>query len=114
MLPSGAMVIDTPGMRELGLIGADVGISAGFADVEELVKQCRFSDCRHTNEPGCAVLEALRNGTLSRESWERYVTQKRESKFADDKAGFLIDKRARNKSIAMWSKQSKKNGGIRK
>jgi ribosome biogenesis GTPase len=114
MLPSGAMVIDTPGMRELGLFGADDGISAGFADVEELVTRCRFTDCRHTTEPGCAVNKALKYGTLSRERWERYLTQKRESKFADDKSGFLTDKRARNKSIAMWSKAKKKSGGIRK
>ncbi|HEX2945738.1 MAG TPA: ribosome small subunit-dependent GTPase A [Clostridia bacterium] len=102
MLPTGAMVIDTPGMRELGLFDADEGISTGFADVEELFIHCRFTDCRHKTEPGCAVLAALNDGSLPRERWERYLTQKQENKFV----------RARHKSIAMWNKQIKKNGGF--
>lgn len=114
MLPSGAMVIDTPGMRELGLFGADEGISASFSDVEELFVQCRFSDCRHRREPGCAVLSALNDGSLSQEQWECYLAQKRESKFVDDKAGYLQKKNAWHKEIAMWSKQYKKNGGFKK
>ena len=83
MLPSGAMVIDTPGMRELGLFGADEGISAGFNDVEELFTQCRFNDCRHQTEPGCAVLAALADGSLAQSTWERYLVQKRENKFVE-------------------------------
>jgi ribosome biogenesis GTPase len=54
-LSSGAMIIDTPGMRELGLWEAECGISAGFAEVEDMIARCRFSDCRHETEPGCAV-----------------------------------------------------------
>jgi ribosome biogenesis GTPase len=114
MLPSGAMVIDTPGMRELGLIDADGGISEAFTDVEELFTQCRFTDCRHKTEPGCAVHAALNDGSLPRERWEQYIAQKQESKFADDKAGYLGDKRARHKSIAMLNKQSKKKEGMKK
>ena len=114
MLPSGAMVIDTPGMRELGLFGADEGISAGFTDVEELFAQCRFSDCHHKTEPGCAVLAALGDGSLPRERWEGYLAQKQENRFVDDKAAYLREKSARHKSIAMWSKEMKKNGGIKK
>jgi ribosome biogenesis GTPase / thiamine phosphate phosphatase len=114
MLPSGAMVIDTPGMRELGLFDADEGISAGFTDVEQWFAQCRFHDCRHQAEPGCAVLAALADGSLPRERWERYVAQQHENKFVQHKSSYLIDKRARNKSIAMWSKQTKKNGGWKK
>ena len=113
MLSSGAMVIDTPGMRELGLFGADDGIRASFNDVEELFTQCRFKDCHHQTEPGCAVLAALANEFLSREHWERYLTQKWENKFADDKSGYLTDKRARHKPIAMQSKHMKKNGGVK-
>jgi len=111
---SGAMVIDTPGMRELGLFGADEGISAEFDDVEELFSQCRFSDCRHRTEPGCAVLTALSDGTLPRERWDRYNAQKRENKFVDDKAGYLRERRALHKKGAMWHKQMRKNGGFRK
>ena len=114
MLPSGAMVIDTPGMRELGLFGADEGISMGFNDVEDLFTQCRFTNCRHKTEPGCAVLAALADGSLPREHWERYLAQKQENKFVDDKSGYLQDKRAWHKDLSKWSKQEKKNGGIRK
>ena len=114
MLPSGAMVIDTPGMRELGLFGADEGISVGFNDVEDLFTQCRFTNCHHKTEPGCTVLAALADGLLPHEHWERYLAQKRENKFVDDKSGYLQDKRTWHKDIAKWSKHEKKNGGIRK
>ncbi len=114
MLPSGAMVIDTPGMRELGLFDAEEGISAGFSDVEKLFLKCRFNNCRHQTEPGCAVLAALADGSLPREHWERYLSQKRENKFVDDKSGYLVDKRVWHKSIAIQNKEIKKNGGFKK
>jgi len=110
MLPSGAMVIDTPGMRELGLFDADEGISIGFADVEALFAQCRFSDCRHETEPDCAILAALANGMLALAHWERYLAQKKENRFVDEKAGYLREKEAWGKSIAMWNRQMKKSG----
>ncbi|WP_422660511.1 ribosome small subunit-dependent GTPase A [Paenibacillus sp. EC2-1] len=113
MLPSGAMVIDTPGMRELGLFDADEGIRTGFTDVEEWFTQCRFTDCRHQTEPGCGVLAALKDGSLPRERWEHYIAQQYENKYIQDKTSYLIDKRARNKTIAMRSKQTKKNGGMK-
>lgn len=112
MLPSGAMVIDTPGMRELGLFAADDGISAGFNAVEELFTQCRFNDCLHQTEPGCAVLAALADGSLALGHWERYLVQKRENKFVNDKSGYLMNKRARQKSIAM--QHNGKKGGNKK
>ncbi|ETT75746.1 GTPase EngC [Paenibacillus sp. FSL R7-277] len=111
MLPSGAMVIDTPGMRELGLFDADEGISAGFSDVEERFAGCRFHDCRHEAEPGCAVLAALADGSLPRERWERYNSQQQENRFVQDRTHYLRDKDARNQSAAMQRKQMKKNGG---
>ena len=104
MLPSGAMVIDTPGMRELGLFGADDGLSAGFGDIEELFVQCRFSDCRHQTEPGCAVLAALADGSLPREHWERYHVQKNENKFVEDKAEYFREQRALHKK---WGKEGR-------
>lgn len=66
-LPDGGMVIDTPGMRELGMWDAKSGIDRTFSDIEELALQCRFRDCTHTVESGCAVQKALKNGTLSKE-----------------------------------------------
>ncbi|MDO3409730.1 ribosome small subunit-dependent GTPase A [Saccharibacillus sp. CPCC 101409] len=102
MLPSGAMVIDTPGMRELGLFDAEDSISASFADVEALFARCRFADCRHRTEPGCAVRAALADGSLPNERWERYLAQRQESEYV------------RNKTAAGPNKQAKKNGGKRK
>ena len=78
-LSSGALVIDTPGMRELGLWEADEGISDAFADVEALIGRCRFSDCCHDTEPGCAIKAALADGTLDVSRWEAYVRLKVES-----------------------------------
>lgn len=114
MLPTGTMVIDTPGMRELGLFDAAEGIHASFGDVEEWFGKCRFADCRHVTEPGCAVLAALADGSLPRERWEHYLTQQHEHQYVQDKSRYLIDKRARNKTIAMHSKQTRENGGWKK
>ena len=114
MLSSGTMVIDTPGMRELGLFDADEGISTTFTDVEEWFQQCRFRDCRHQAEPGCAVRNALADGSLPHERWEQYIAQQHENKYVQDRASYLIDKNARNKMSAMRSKQTRKNGGWKK
>ena len=78
-LSSGALVIDTPGMRELGLWEADEGIADAFADVEALIGHCRFSDCGHDTEPGCAIKAALADGTLDASRWEAYIRLKVES-----------------------------------
>lgn len=85
MLPSSVMIIDTPGMRELGLLNADEAISEVFSDVEELFSHCKFSDCRHESEPQCAVKAALADGTLTMEKWESYLAQKNESNFAKNR-----------------------------
>jgi len=77
-LPSGALVIDTPGMREIGMWEADTGIADAFADVEDIFARCRFSDCRHETEPGCAVKAALASGELSGERWLAYRRLKAE------------------------------------
>lgn len=71
-LPSGVIVIDTPGMREIGLCDVDEGIDDTFEDIAELAAQCRFRDCTHTNEPRCAVRQAIEDGSLSQERFELY------------------------------------------
>ncbi|MEG6586763.1 ribosome small subunit-dependent GTPase A [Dendrosporobacter sp. 1207_IL3150] len=70
LLPTGGVVIDTPGMRELQLESAD--LSKSFADIDELAQHCRFSDCAHQNEPGCAVNDAIKSGTLASERLRNY------------------------------------------
>jgi len=109
MLPSGAMVIDTPGMRELGLFVSDEGLNEGFSDVDALVSQCRFSDCRHMTEPGCAVLDAIERGDITQARWENYIKLKREALYSDDKVAAMREKFARNKEIAVWSKKRRKD-----
>lgn len=71
-LPSGALVIDTPGMRELQLWDADHGLTEAFHEIEELARHCRFPDCRHDNEPGCQVRAALNEGLLDSARFESY------------------------------------------
>lgn len=77
LLENGALVIDTPGMRELGVESAD--LDRAFADIEDLAERCKFRDCTHTTEPGCAVQEAVKNGTLSAERLESYQKLKKEA-----------------------------------
>lgn len=72
LLPGGRMVLDTPGIREVGLIDAEDGLSAVFDDLELLVQQCRFNDCGHANEPGCAVKGALESGSLDPARWAHF------------------------------------------
>jgi ribosome biogenesis GTPase len=77
-VPTGGLLIDTPGLRELQLWEADQGIESAFADIEELAEDCRFGDCGHAGEPGCAVEEALASGTLAPERLESYCKLQRE------------------------------------
>jgi ribosome biogenesis GTPase / thiamine phosphate phosphatase len=77
-LSPGALILDTPGMRELGLIDADEGVSTTFEDVEALAGACRFGDCGHTNEPGCAVRAALDAGSLDPGRWKSFRKLQRE------------------------------------
>ncbi|MDU7029977.1 MULTISPECIES: ribosome small subunit-dependent GTPase A [Robinsoniella] len=105
MLPNGTMIIDTPGMRELGMWDVKEGVGEVFVDVEQYIGMCKFSDCQHKNEPGCAILAAIESGTLSQERLESYLKIKHEVKFANDKSQVLRDKDARGKSIAMKNKQ---------
>lgn len=81
LLPQGGVLIDTPGMRELQLWDADEGLGRAFDDVESLAQQCRFRDCGHQSEPGCAVQQALAEGALDPARWESYVKLGRELAF---------------------------------
>ena len=76
-LPNGGVVIDTPGMRELGIVSAD--LESAFSDIEALERQCRFGDCKHQSEPGCAIREALESGALDKRRYENYLKVKREA-----------------------------------
>jgi ribosome biogenesis GTPase len=95
-LENGAMLIDTPGMRELQPWTDETGVSGVFGDVLELAQSCRFTDCSHTNEPGCAVAEAIAAGTLGEDRLDHYRQLLREAAFEErkrDKAAAAEHKR---------------------
>ncbi|UCD17906.1 MAG: GTPase RsgA, partial [Candidatus Zixiibacteriota bacterium] len=78
ILPDGGIVIDTPGMREIQMWGDAAALKKTFGDIEELITQCRFGDCQHQMEPGCAIQRALRNETLDYQRYRSYLRLQRE------------------------------------
>lgn len=108
MLPSGAMVIDTPGMRELGMWDSAEGLEKAFSDIELLTTACRFKNCTHTNEPGCAVNAALADGTLSEERWQSYQKLRTENAYAEDAESYLAAKEKKFKEISKTNKVNRK------
>jgi ribosome biogenesis GTPase len=95
-LPSGGCLIDTPGMRELKLTGDEDLSAASFADIEALAVQCRFGDCVHGNEPGCAVRAALETGELDAARWNSYLKLRDELAAASD----ALEAQLKRKAVA--------------
>ncbi|HRQ55283.1 MAG TPA: ribosome small subunit-dependent GTPase A, partial [Ignavibacteriaceae bacterium] len=81
ILENGAIIIDNPGMRELGIISIESGISSTFNEIDELSDHCRYKDCTHTVEAGCAVMEAVERGKISEERYENFLKLYKESKY---------------------------------
>ncbi|MFI5253366.1 MAG: ribosome small subunit-dependent GTPase A [Bacteroidota bacterium] len=81
ILDNGALLIDTPGMREVGMIAVGGSIDDSFSDIHELSRDCRFNDCTHTIEDGCAILTAVQSGNLSEERYQSYMKLRKESEF---------------------------------
>lgn len=102
-LPQGALLLDTPGMRQLKLWTAGDDLAGTFAEIDELVGQCRFSDCSHENEPGCAVVAALRQGLLDSARYENYKKLRRELAYLSSKQ----DVQARLAEKNRWKQISK-------
>jgi ribosome small subunit-dependent GTPase A len=98
MLKDGVAIIDTPGMREVGMANTEDGIDATFSDITELEARCRFSNCRHETEPGCAIKAAIASGELSRERYELY-----QSLGAENTRNYAM-----KKQISKWAKEYKK------
>lgn len=97
LLPTGGLLIDTPGMREFQLGDYSEGVEVGFSDVETLAESCRFRDCAHGNEPGCAIREALETGELQPERFRSYVKLKRELAHMERKSDLAAQKAERSK-----------------
>ncbi|GLP96908.1 ribosome small subunit-dependent GTPase A [Paraferrimonas sedimenticola] len=96
LTPVGAVLMDTPGMRELQLTDVDEGLSLTFADVEALAEQCRFGDCQHQAEPGCAIQAALASGELDARRFNNYLKLAREQAL---NSASLAEKRAKDKAL---------------
>lgn len=104
-MPCGAMILDTPGMRELQLTDCEQGVELAFADIGALASECRFNDCRHETEPGCAVQQAIENGNLDERRLNNYRKLLREQ--AHNSASF-VQQRARNREFAKHVKRAQK------
>ena len=102
-MPGGGVLIDTPGLRALGLTGSEQGIASAFPDVEEIARGCRFGDCSHSDEPGCAVRSAVESGALPAERLVSYQKLMREAQFAAAKS----DARLRAAEERKWKVISK-------
>jgi ribosome biogenesis GTPase / thiamine phosphate phosphatase len=113
VLAGGALMIDNPGLREVGVGTASSGIADTFPDILELAEHCRFSDCRHQQEPGCVVLEAVRCGRLPLPRLENYHRLTRELAFEQEKAeiGLVRSERKRWKGIKKFAREIKKAKG---
>ena len=107
MLENGAMVIDTPGMRSVGMWDISTGLGEAFEDVEQYLGKCKFADCKHKSEPGCAIKQALEDGSLSLERWQSYQKLKNEARYSDDKTAYMRDKAKWHKELAKNSKRMK-------
>jgi ribosome biogenesis GTPase len=105
VLNQGSLLIDTPGMRELGLLGVSEGINQGFEDIVQLSLNCRYPNCGHTQEPGCAVRAAVTSGTLTEDHYSSYIKLKKESEYHELS---YLDKRKKDRAFGRFIKSAKK------
>ena len=105
-IPSGGMIIDTPGMRELQIWSEEQFLATTFEDVDELAANCKFSDCQHQSEPGCAIQRAMKKGNLSEERWESYGKYQKELAFLAEQQDInaRLQKKASNKKFSKMVK----------
>jgi ribosome biogenesis GTPase len=106
VLDQGAMVIDTPGMRELGNIGVSSGLEESFADIWSLSKTCRFANCTHTREVGCALRNAIDNGTLQADRYQSFLKLMKESEYNELS---YVEKRRKDRKFGQFVKATMKH-----
>ncbi len=105
-LEGGALVIDNPGMREFGILGAEEGIASSYSDITAVASRCRYQDCSHSGEPGCAVLAAVHSGEISQDSLANYLKLKEEAAFNDMS---YAEKRRKARDFGRYIKSAKKD-----
>lgn len=110
-LKNGAMIIDTPGMRELGNFAVDTGIYVTFDEITELSNQCRYNDCSHTQEQGCSILAALKDGIISQERYQNFIKLNKESAFYEMS---YLEKKRKDKKFGKFVKSVLKEKKYRK
>lgn len=86
VLENGVTIIDTPGIRELGMLNVEDGINTTFSDITELIKHCKFSNCSHQSEPSCAINHALKHSKLDKERWKLYLQLQNENEWGKRKS----------------------------
>lgn len=106
VLEDGVLLIDTPGMRELGLLGTSEGLDESFADIHELSRACRFADCIHGQEPGCAVRAAIDDGSLSESRYQAYLKLRKETDYHD---ASYVERRKKDKDFGRLVKSVMKH-----
>lgn len=106
ILKDGGIIIDTPGMRELGNIGASTGINETFSDIYDLAKGCKFNDCTHAVEPECKILESIKNGLLNERHYQNFLKLRKESEYYEMS---YQEKRKKDHNFGKFIKQAMKN-----
>ena len=110
LLPDGGVIIDTPGMRELQLWSGEEALTKTFQEIDELADRCRFRDCGHESEPGCAVQAAIQRGELSQERWLGYGKLKRETERLTDRRAYQARREQQAKGYRDLLKRAKRTG----
>ena len=112
-LPSGALLLDTPGLRQLALWGDEDAVDSTFSDIAELASECKFGDCSHRKEPGCAVQQALAEGALDLARYESYLALQRELRYLQRKQDVKarLEQKARGKALSRHSKDWSRSSG---
>ena len=111
VLKNGGIIIDNPGMREVGITDGAEGLENTFKTIFELATQCRFSDCTHIHESGCAILEAIEDGEIDEDSYSNYLKMEREKQFFESSSQ---DKKKKDKNLGKLIKSAKNIKGFNK
>ena len=104
-LEQGALLIDNPGMRELGILGAGDALDDSFADIHGLSMKCRYADCSHNREPGCSVLAAIERGELNRDRYDSFIKLRKESEHYEMS---YLERRKKDRAFGKFIKTAKK------
>lgn len=104
-LENGGILIDNPGVREIGMADISVGIDSLFDEITALAKKCKYADCTHTHEPGCEILSALKDERMEREKYLNYISLKKEAEYFEMNG---LKKKEKDRNFGKFMKKAKK------